>query len=48
MQPSFYTAPTKPEKGTKGNTEKIEKRDRGQAHDEKPRPKTEKPGKPKN
>jgi len=36
MQPSFHTAPTKPEKGTKSNTEKVQKRDGGLAQDKKP------------
>jgi hypothetical protein len=43
MQPSFHTAPTKPEKGTKSNTEKVQKRDGGLAQDKKPRPENHKP-----
>lgn len=47
MQPSFHTAPQKPEKGTKGNTERIEKKDPDLAQDRKPLNDENKPDKNK-
>jgi hypothetical protein len=43
MQPSFHTAPTKPEKGTKGNTQPVKKRDVEIANNKKPKSETPKP-----